>query len=524
MRVLLGVLGVVLLLAARTASAAPVCMSVAKFNEEAVAKGITARSGTLTFRVKGVDANAGKGALASLVDIRDKDATGGPCVGTYFKVYGPGPDLGKVKDELFNVCCKTCETCTTERGGALGCETWAGEARSSVIFTSPAQTCDIEVRFGGTPNQHSYSVTCDDGKGDTGVGDNLYALEVNRIALLSGYGGGSKIEGATVLSDQFCFEAASSGTTGDAGVDSGTPSSMTLVAAEDVTASSATAGVYPDIKDLSCGDDSEVFLKFVVPSTVGTISRATLSVTAAATTSAEGDGGAIFRVDSNAWSETSLVWSGRPARGAKLGRIGPFALNQKASLDVTSALTGPGTYSFAVAIEPADRNGTHFLSKEASSASPPTLTLEYGPLPTKEPDAGVAETSAPGASDGGCASCTAARPDDRRAPEEDFKGSCAYGASPGAASSLVGLFAASLLVLYRSRRSPNVLRTAPTRPPRDGPPGHARSTRGSGDPRRSLRATGHGGSATSYRSPTTPRPASSTTSGSGGCCAIPRRG
>ena len=450
MRGLLATIGALLVFGGvRTAAAAPICMSVAKFNEEAVSKGITARSGTLTFKVKGVDANLGKGALASLVDVRDKNAAGGPCVGTFFKVYGPGPDLGKVKDELFNVCCKACDTCTTERGGALGCETWAGEARSSVIFTAPTQTCDIEVRFGGTPNQHSYSVKCDDGKGDTGVGDNLYSLEVNRIALLSGYGGGSKVDGATVLSDQFCFEAVSTAPA-DAGVDSSTPAtSMSIVAAEDVTASSATAGVYPDVNDLSCGDDSELFLKFIVPTTVGTVTKATLSLTVANTASAEGDGGAVYRADSNAWSETTLVYAGRPGHGARLGHIGPLALNQRATLDVTSAVTTAGTYSFAVAVEPTDRNGTHFLSKEASSANPPTLTLEYGP-PTTMPtaDAGVAETTP--SADTGCTTCTPqAKPDDSRAPEEDFTGSCAYGGSERSELALVSALTALLLCLRR---------------------------------------------------------------------------
>ncbi len=428
----------VLLVAAR-ADAAPVCTTVAQFNADAIANGITARSGTLTFKATGIDPNVGKGALASLVDVRTKDAMGGPCVGTYFKVYGPGVDLGKVKDELFNVCCVTCATCTTERGGALGCETWAGEARSSVIFTAPSQTCDFEIRFGGTPNQHSYSVKCDDGTGDTGVGDNLYLLEVNRVSLLEGYGGIGKIDGATVLSNQFCYEALSS-SGADAGVDVGAKPSgtTTLFAVEDVTASSASpTTVYPDVNDLSVGNDSEVYLKFVVPGTVGAVKKATLTLTVADTPSAEGHGGALYRVESNAWSESTLVWNGRPARGARLGRVGPGAANQKLTLDVTSAVTGGATLSYAMAIEATDTNGTHFFSKEASPTNAPALTIEYA-APTSPPtDAGAPGDSGPRDSgpvadaaptvDAACktAACSGASPDDSRSAEDgDLTGGC----------------------------------------------------------------------------------------------------
>lgn len=417
MRALAAALAVTL--PAARAEAAPICSTVAKFN----ASGVVAREGTLTFKVKGIDPNVGKGALASVVDTRTMNA-GTPCVGTYFKVYGPGPDLGKVKDELYNVCCKACDTCTTERGGTLGCETWAGEARSSVIFKAPTQTCDIEIRFGGTPNQHSYSVKCDDGAGDMGVGDNLYLLEVNHVSLLEGYGGTGKIDGASVLSEQFCYEPITLAP--DAGVDSGPtmPTVLSIPVAEDVTASNATPTVvYADVNDLSCGDDSEAFFKFVVPASVGTVKKATLHLTNAGTASAEGDGGALFAVSSNAWSETTLTWNTKPARGARIGRVGPVSLGQKVSLDVTGAVPSAGTYSFVLAVEATDKNGTHFASKEASAAKAPVLELEYTTASPVMPgsDAGVADTSPPsGAADTGAANATP--PEDGAA--EDFSGGC----------------------------------------------------------------------------------------------------
>jgi hypothetical protein len=437
------------LLLASSANAAPICETPAAFN----AKGIVATSGTLTFKVKGIDPNVGKGALASFVDTRTKNTMGGPCVGTYFKVYGPGVDLGKVKDELYNMCCSAaCGTCASDRAGTTACETWAGEARSSVIFTAPTQTCDIEVKFGGTPNQHSYSVKCDDGKGDVGVGDNTYLLQVNNVSVLSGYDGVGKIDGATILSEQFCYEPLTVAPPMDSGVvDSGpTTSTATIPVMEDVTASTATTGVYADVNDLSVGDDSEFFLKFVVPSTVGKVKKATLTMTVATTASADGDGGAIFKVDSNAWSETTMTWSTRPARGTRLGHVGPLKMNDKATLDVTSAITGPGTFSFAVGREPTDLNGTHFVSKEApsGSANAPTLMLEYGPPDPTTPDAGTPPVTTPDAGTPATDSGSGARPDDSRSPEssEDFTGGCSFGSSANPSWLLL------LAVLWNLRR------------------------------------------------------------------------
>lgn len=429
-----------LLLTAR-ANATPICGSVAAFN----ASGKIATSGTLTFKVTGIDPNAGKGALASLIDARSKTAAGEPCAGTYFKVYGPGVDLGKVKDELFNVCCTSCATCTTDRSGTLGCETWAGEARSSVIFTAPTQTCDIEVRFGGTPNKHSYAISCDDGKGDNGVGDNTYELGVTQVTLLEGYGGVGKISGATILSEQFCYEAAT--VAPDAGVDSGaSPSTLEVPVAEDVTAASATpTSVYADVNDLACGTGEEVFLKFVVPDSVGTVKKATLTLTNAGTISAEGDGGAIYRTE-NAWSETTLTWNTRPPKsGSPVASVGAVASNQVVTLDVTAAIPTRGTYSFVMV--QAGTNGTHFSSKEVSAARAPKLTLEYvaeapPPPPATTTDAGISGTDTGVARDGGAAP---------RAADEgsDFAGSCSTGSRRD--TTLLSAIVAALL-LSRSRR------------------------------------------------------------------------
>jgi len=428
-----------ILLAVR-ANAAPTCGSVAEFN----ASGKVATSGTLTFKVTGIDPNIGKGALASLIDGRARTSSGQACAGTYFKVYGPGPDLGKVKDELFNMCCTSCETCTTDRSGTLGCETRAGEARSSVIFTSPTQTCDIEVRFGGTPNKHSYAISCDDGTGDNGVGDNLYELGVTKVTVLEGDGGIGKIDGATLLSEQFCYEAATV-VTPDAGP--ATSSTLEIPVAEDVTTASATpTSVYADVNDLACGTGEEIFFKFLVPSTVGTVTKATLTLTNAGTASAEGDGGTLYRADSDAWSESTLTWNTRPMQsGVAVGIVGPVSSNQVVNLDVTAAIPTAGTYSFVMV--PIGSNGTHFSSKEVSPARAPRLTLEYTTVaPAPATDAGAP----PPATDAG-GSASVPRDNGSRAAEDssDMAGSCSVGSKSDA--TLLSVLAAALLLTRRRR-------------------------------------------------------------------------
>jgi hypothetical protein len=353
-------------------------MTAAQFNADAAQKGYVATKGTLRYQVTGIDPNAGKGALAMFVNTIDKTGGGVPCVSTYLKVYGPGEDLGKVKNELSNSCCGACETCGAERSGATACETWSGEARSAVIFTSPSQICDVEARFG--PSEHSYAITCNDGKGDSGVGANTYAMTVNEVYVLEGAGGIAKISGATVLAEEFCFESPGVADALDAGP---TTKTMQIAVAEDVTVDESAPGtVYGDVTDLSVGQSEQVFLKFVVPSSVGTITKASLALTNSGEPSSEGDGASLYRIVSSDWSESTLTWSARPSRSeGALGHVGPVAANQAVSFDLTGAMSGAPsasrTYSFVLAAEAADLNGTHFHSKESSSTKAPMLTLEY---------------------------------------------------------------------------------------------------------------------------------------------------
>jgi hypothetical protein len=86
----------------------------------------------------------------------------------------------------------------------------------------------------------------------------------------------------------------------------------------------------------------------------------------------------VYAVADSNWSETTLTWNDRPPySGASFGRIGPATADQAVTLDLGTAVTGPGTYSFAVVSPPTDGNGTHFFSKEGSPADGPSLRISY---------------------------------------------------------------------------------------------------------------------------------------------------
>ena len=94
--------------------------------------------------------------------------------------------------------------------------------------------------------------------------------------------------------------------------------------------------------------------------------------------SSDGDGGEVHVVTDNEWSEATMTGNTRPAyEAASLGRIGPAAADILLSLDLGTAVAGPGTHGFAVVSPPTDGNGTHFWSKEGSASGAAYLKIDY---------------------------------------------------------------------------------------------------------------------------------------------------
>ncbi len=61
-----------------------------------------------------------------------------------------------------------------------------------------------------------------------------------------------------------------------------------------------------------------------------------------------GIGISVFAVSDNTWNESTLTYSSAPAMGAALSSSAPFAADSWVPLDVSTYVTGEGTYSFGV--------------------------------------------------------------------------------------------------------------------------------------------------------------------------------
>jgi hypothetical protein len=87
------------------------------------------------------------------------------------------------------------------------------------------------------------------------------------------------------------------------------------------------------------------------------------------------------RISNNSWPET-ITWDTKPAiDGPQVSQLGPVAVGQVVELDLTAAVRGPGTYSFAITGDPLNLNTVGFASRENStttSRSQLLITLQSG--------------------------------------------------------------------------------------------------------------------------------------------------
>jgi hypothetical protein len=350
---------------ASRAEAAPVCSSVAEFNSAMANNAMSSDDVTLTFDVVGVnpaDFHNGKGSLAQM---RNTACNGG-AQDAVIKVYGTSSPLntahppGTLKTEYGNQCCT---------GGTCG-EHWTDPNASAVVFTDGSEQCNVTMWI--NPSSVGYKLVCGASTFD-GLGGNPEKNVVNQIAvleyLLPGGGKTWELPNATASNVQVCYKV------------SGPPvQAVTVPVQEDVTVGPSFATtVFPDVNDLAVeAADTQAYLKFVVPSIQGKITQAHLFMHTRPDASGDGAGGEVHPVANNQWSETTLTWNARPpAAATSLGRIGPAGLDETVSLDLGSAISGPGTYSFAVISPATDTNGTHFFSKEGSATNAAYLKLSY---------------------------------------------------------------------------------------------------------------------------------------------------
>jgi hypothetical protein len=122
----------------------------------------------------------------------------------------------------------------------------------------------------------------------------------------------------------------------------------------------------------------EALLRFVVsgiaPFAVG---QATLRLTAGTTSSAASIwGGTIHAISDDTWTEAT-TYGGRPlVDGPPLAAAGAVARSQVVDFDVSAAVTGDETYSFALAS--ASEDGVKYRSREASTGRPQLIVTLAG--------------------------------------------------------------------------------------------------------------------------------------------------
>jgi len=125
------------------------------------------------------------------------------------------------------------------------------------------------------------------------------------------------------------------------------------------------------------------FLKFNVTGVIGTIQNAKIRLKVI---DASADGGGIYSVSNDygtsasSWTESGLTWNNAPAiLGSPLSSLGAVSLNQIVEYQVTPAITGNGTYSFAI-----KNNLTDILKydpKEGGTAPELLINVLTSPLP-----------------------------------------------------------------------------------------------------------------------------------------------
>ncbi|MBI5510986.1 MAG: DNRLRE domain-containing protein [Deltaproteobacteria bacterium] len=130
------------------------------------------------------------------------------------------------------------------------------------------------------------------------------------------------------------------------------------------------------------GDGRVIFLRFAVAGDAGAIASAVLNLEAVN----GGGGGAIHLVPDNSWAEGSITHDNQPCISPTvLDSVGKVAIGGRYAFDVTAAVSGNGTYSFA--IRSTDSDGSAYHSRESSGGMRPTLAVSRGARPALTPPA-----------------------------------------------------------------------------------------------------------------------------------------
>jgi hypothetical protein len=114
------------------------------------------------------------------------------------------------------------------------------------------------------------------------------------------------------------------------------------------------------------------YLRFAVQGLNGTVTRATLRIFA---NSAASSGCVANIVGDNTWTETGLNYNNAPPLGSALGSSGSFGAGVWITMDVTTYITGNGTFNIALTTP----GGTAISLSSRESLNDPQLIIETAP-------------------------------------------------------------------------------------------------------------------------------------------------
>ncbi|QJE98854.1 DUF7594 domain-containing protein [Luteolibacter luteus] len=117
------------------------------------------------------------------------------------------------------------------------------------------------------------------------------------------------------------------------------------------------------------------YLQFDASSLSGPASSAVLRLTQAQDLTTDSKIIRVYQAANN-WSESTITADNAPAKGAQVATFtGNITSGMSLSFDVTSAITGPGIYSFILEFAPDERDVAFGSSENATASLRPTLTV-----------------------------------------------------------------------------------------------------------------------------------------------------
>jgi acid phosphatase type 7 len=123
------------------------------------------------------------------------------------------------------------------------------------------------------------------------------------------------------------------------------------------------------------------FLKFTVSGITDPITSAKLRIHTISGNNGSSNGGTWKSMTNTSWSENATTWNNQPAiDGPTLGSLGSVSKNNWYEVDVTSLVTGNGTFSIGGTSTSSD--GAYYNTRESGANGPQLVITTTGPSPS----------------------------------------------------------------------------------------------------------------------------------------------